>query len=141
VFGQAARLAFYYFSGTASGLATADAATESFFRSAGTEWRKALLGSIQQFLPKQASGWLMKKIIYELNGQAESGNWLNRLLGGNGRGSARHDGLQRCPGQEHCPAYRCTRWGAAPSARHALGTRSSAIPFIAGNRISIRSKI
>jgi membrane protein len=72
VFGQAARLAFYYFLGIFPGLLLLLLLLDTF-ASTGSELRKTLLDSFQQIVPREASA-LITKIIGELNAIAVSGS-------------------------------------------------------------------
>jgi membrane protein len=72
VFGQAARLAFYYFLGIFPGLLLLLLLLDTF-ASTGSRLRKTLLDSFQQIVPREASA-LITKIIGELNAIAVSGS-------------------------------------------------------------------
>lgn len=72
VFGQAARLAFYYFLGTFPALLLLLVLLKTF-DSTGYELRNMLLDSIQQIVPREASS-LLAKTIGELNGKAAIGS-------------------------------------------------------------------
>jgi membrane protein len=71
VFGQAARLAFYYFLGIFPALLLLLALLNTF-ASTGSELRNTLLDSIQQIVPREASA-LIAKTIGELNATAAIG--------------------------------------------------------------------
>jgi membrane protein len=71
VFGQAARLAFYYFLGIFPALLLLLVLLNTF-PSTGSDLRNTLLGSFQQILPREASA-LVAKTIGELNARAAIG--------------------------------------------------------------------
>ena len=71
MFGQAARLAFYYFLGIFPALLLLLILLDTF-ASTGSELRNTLLDSFQQILPRGASA-LITKTVGELNARAVIG--------------------------------------------------------------------